>query len=183
MINHFHFPTLFASTTLFLTLAACSSSDAQAEPTPQEKFTSALSSAYKKCEASGGGAASSCGSSLDADAAKVAGLLSPTLLQGATKCMESTACGAEPISCLGSSLGELKATDAQTKLATDYCELCSTVGGEACTTAFFGTADVPGLAFLLLPFGDEVLADVDESVQLRRASSERPPARPRSARV
>lgn len=159
MLNRFRTSTMFVTTALALTLFACSSTDSEPEKSPQEKFSSALSSAYTKC----GGAATSCSTALTADASKVAGLLSPSLLDGATSCMDKTACGTEPVTCLGTALGSATRTEAQTKLATDYCESCSTVGGDKCTTAFFGTADVPGLGFLLLPFGDAPLTAVDSA--------------------
>jgi hypothetical protein len=158
----FHFSTVFASAVLVSTFLACSSADPAPEPTPQEKFSQALSGAYSKCSGKAG-ASSSCEKSLNADATKVAGLLSASVLDGASTCMKSTACGTDPLTCLGTAVGSATTSAAQTKLATDYCESCSSVGGEACTTAFFGTADVPGVAFLLLPFGDGPLTEVDSS--------------------
>ena len=159
---HFRFSTVFASAILVSTLLACSGSDPAPEPTPQQKFTEALSGAYGRCSGTAG-ASTSCETSLKADAAKVAGLLSASVLDGATTCMKSRACGADPLTCLGSAVGGATTSSAQTKLATNYCTSCSAVGGEACTSAFFGTADVPGVAFLLLPFGDGPLAEVDAS--------------------
>ena len=158
MTTRFCYSTIFAPAALVLTLLACSSSDPEPEPTPQKKFSDAVSSAYSKCATP-----TSCGTAMSADAAKLASLLSPSLLDGATTCVKSTACGADPLACLGKALGSAKPSAAQTKLATDYCESCSAVGGDACKTAFFGTADVPGLGFLLLPFGDAPLDAVDSA--------------------
>lgn len=148
-----------ASATLVLgSIVACSSSDAaSSEPSPEVKFCNALTSAYSKC----GG--SSCGTAMNTDCTKLAGLVSPTILAGAARCMEATACGTEPLSCLGAALGSATQTAAQTSLATSYCDSCSVKGGEVCTTAFFGSDDVPGLASLLLPFGDGPLQEVESS--------------------
>ena len=142
------------------TVVACSSSgggDGSA-PSSEAGFCDTLASAYAKC---GGG--TSCSASLGADCTKLASLLSPSVLDGAKSCVEQTACGSDPLACLGKALGNAKPSAAQTKLATDYCASCSVVSGDACTTAFFGTASVPGLAFVLLPFGDGPLEAVDSS--------------------
>lgn len=151
--------SVFASATLvFGSIVACSSSDdTSSEPSPEVKFCNALTSAYSKC----GG--SSCGTAMSTDCTKLAGLVSPTILAGAAKCMESTACGTEPLSCLGTALGSATQTAAQTALATNYCDSCSVKGGEVCTTAFFGSDGVPGFASVLLPFGDGPLTEVDSS--------------------
>lgn len=158
MLTRLRFSTLFVAATFVLgALVACSSSDTPA-PSSEEGFCDSLASAYTKC-----GGATSCGTAMSADCTKLAGLLSPSVLDGARSCVQSTACGGDPLSCLGKALGDAKPSAAQTKLATDYCESCSVVGGEACTTAFFGTSKVPGLGFALLPFGDAPLAAIDSS--------------------
>jgi len=76
---------------------------------------------------------------------------------------QSTACGTDPLSCLGKALGGAKASAAQTKLGNDYCGSCSLVGGNACNTAFVGTEQIPGLGFALLPFGDAPIAEIDSA--------------------
>ncbi|HSO40844.1 MAG TPA: C2 domain-containing protein [Labilithrix sp.] len=140
-------------------MVACSSSgDGGGEAPPEAGFCDTLANAYAKC-----GGATSCSTSLGADCTKLASLLSPSVLDGAKSCVEQTACGGDPLACLGKALGNAKPSAAQTKLATDYCASCSVVGGDACTTAFFGTASVPGLAFALLPFGDAPLDAVDSA--------------------
>ena len=145
------------------TVVACSSSGGEdAAPSAQAGFCDALASSYSKCTGSGGPSAS-CGASLGADCAKLASILSAPVLDGAKSCVEQTACGSDPLACLGKALGDAEATAAQTKLATDYCDSCSVAGGEACKTAFFGTASVPGLAFALLPFGDAPLLAIDSA--------------------
>lgn len=151
-----HARLILAAALVVGTVVACSSSDdGGAEPSAEAGFCDALASAYSKC--SGG---TSCGSALGADCTKLASLLSPSVLDGAKSCVEKTACGTDPLACLGKALGSAKPSAAQTKLATDYCQSCSVVGGDACTSAFFGTASVPGLAFALLPFGDAPLEAV-----------------------
>jgi hypothetical protein len=141
-------------------VVACSSDSEEAAPSAQAGFCDALASSYSKCTGSSGPSAS-CASSLGADCAKLAGILSAPVLDAATTCVQQTACGSDPLGCLGKALGSAETTAAQTKLATDYCDSCSVVGGEACKTAFFGTASVPGLAFALLPFGDGLLEAID----------------------
>ncbi|MBS2013726.1 MAG: hypothetical protein JST00_12615 [Deltaproteobacteria bacterium] len=146
-------------------VVACSSEGDGAESaaplSAQEGFCASLASSYAKCSG-GGGPSASCKESLGADCAKLAGLLSAPVLDAAKGCVEQTACGSDPLACLGTSLASASLTGAQTKLATDYCESCAVVGGEACKTAFFGTASVPGLAYALLPFGDGLLEAIDE---------------------
>jgi hypothetical protein len=144
------------------TVVACSSSSDDAAPSSQAGFCDALAASYSKCTGSAGPSAS-CSASLGADCAKLAGILSAPVLDGAKTCVEQTACGSDPLACLGKALGNAEATAAQTKLATDYCDSCSVAGGEACKTAFFGTASVPGLAFALLPFGDAPLEAIDSA--------------------
>ncbi|HSO40845.1 MAG TPA: hypothetical protein VLT33_50310 [Labilithrix sp.] len=137
---------------------ACSSSEESAsEPSPQVKFCDALTSAYAKC----GG--SSCGTAMNTDCTKLAGIVSPSILGSATTCIKSAACGTEPLGCLGAALGSATPSAAQTSLATSYCDSCSVKGGEVCTTAFFGSGDVPGLATALLPFGDGPLTEVESA--------------------
>jgi hypothetical protein len=143
------------------TVVACSSSSDDAAPSAQAGFCDALASAYSKCSGSTGPSAS-CATSLGADCAKLSGILSASVLDSAKSCVEQTECGSDPLACLGKALGSGEATAAQTKLATDYCDSCAVTGGEACKTAFFGTASVPGLAIALLPFGDAPLAAIDE---------------------
>lgn len=146
------------------TMVACSSSDAEADGnaalSSEAGFCAALANAYSKCSG-GGGPSASCRESLGADCAKLAGIASATVLDAAKGCVEQTACGTDPLACLGKALGNVTATPAQTKLAMDYCESCAVTGGEACKTAFFGTASLPGLAFALLPFGDGLLDAID----------------------
>jgi hypothetical protein len=159
MVHRVRLSTLLVVGALVLgTLAACSSSETApaTTPTPEAGFCDSLASAYTKC-----GGAGSCGASMSADCTKLASLLSPSVLDGAKGCVESTACGGDPLACLGKALGDAKPSAAQTKLATNYCESCSVIGGDACTTAFFGTAQIPGLGFALLPFGDAPLAEID----------------------
>lgn len=143
------------------TVVACATADVEeGAPSAQAGFCDALASSYSKCTGSSGPSAS-CAASLGTDCAKLAGILSAPVLDAATSCVQQTACGSDPLGCLGKAVGSAKTTAAQTKLATDYCDSCSVVGGEACKTAFFGTASVPGLAFALLPFGDGLLDAID----------------------
>jgi hypothetical protein len=163
MLTRAHLKLVAAAAFVVGTVVACSSSEGDgAAPSSQAGFCDALASSYSKCTGSAGPSAS-CAASLGADCAKLAGILSAPVLTGATSCVEQTACGSDPLGCLGKALGGAEATAAQTKLATDYCESCSVAGGEACKTAFFGTASVPGLAFALLPFGDAPLEAIDEA--------------------
>src|SRR5262249_37817993 len=97
----------------------CSSSDSSSDT--KEDFCSVTS----KC--------STCGS-FASDCSKVTALLNPTLLDAATTCAKSSECS-NALSCLGSSLGDVKPSAAQQKLAEDYCASCSVVGGDACTSA------------------------------------------------
>jgi hypothetical protein len=100
---------------------------------------------------------------MNTDCTKLAGIVSPTILAGATTCINAKACGSDPLSCLGTALGSATETPAQTSLATSYCDSCSVKGGEVCTTAFFGSGSVPGLAAVLLPFGDAPLEAVESA--------------------
>jgi len=159
MIIRFRVTTAFVAAALVLgTLVACSGSDAGPQPTSEAGFCDALTSAYARCAGAG-----SCGTSMSADCTKLASVLSPSVLDGAKGCVQSMTCGSDPLSCLGKALGSATPSAAQTKLATDYCESCSLVGGDACKTAFFGTEQVPGLGFALLPFGDAPLAEIDSA--------------------
>ena len=163
MLIRAHLKSIVAAALVVGTLVACATADTEEEaPSAEAGFCGALASSYSKCTGSSGPSAS-CAASLGADCAKLSSILSTSVLNGATTCVNETACGSDPLGCLGKALGDVKATAAQTKLATDYCESCSVVGGEACKTAFFGTASVPGLAFALLPFGDAPLEAVDEA--------------------
>jgi hypothetical protein len=163
MLTRAHLKLVAAAALVVGTLVACATADVEeGAPSAQAGFCDALASSYSKCTGSSGPSAS-CATSLGADCAKLAGILSAPVLNGATTCVQETACGSDPLGCLGKSLGGAEATASQTKLATDYCESCSVAGGEACKTAFFGTASVPGLAFALLPFGDAPLDAIDEA--------------------
>ena len=140
---------------------ACSSSGGDdAAPSSEAGFCDTLAGSYAKC---GGGPSPSCSTSLGADCLKLASILAPSILESAKSCVEQTACGSDPLGCIGKSLGTATPSAAQTKLANDYCDSCSVVGGEACKKAFFGTASVPGLAIALLPFGDGPVGAVDEA--------------------
>lgn len=162
MLTRAHVKLITAAALVLGTLVACSSSgDDGAAPSAQAGFCDSLASAYSKCSGSAGPSAA-CAASLGADCAKLSGILSASVLDSAKSCIDQAACGSDPLACLGKALGSGEATAAQTKLATDYCDSCSVAGGEACKTAFFGTAGVPGLAFALLPFGDAPLAAIDE---------------------
>ena len=159
MVIRLRVSTMIVAASLVLgTLFACSSSDEGSSSSPSAGFCDALSSAYAKC-----GGASSCGTSMSTDCTKLASLLAPSILEGATGCVKSTECGTDPLSCFGKALGGAKASAAQTKLGSDYCESCSLVGGDACNTAFVGTEQVPGLGFALLPFGDAPIAEIDSA--------------------
>jgi hypothetical protein len=158
MLVRFRWSTTITVACLVLgTLVACSGAE-DAPASPEAAFCDALSGAYAGC---GGG--TTCGTSIAVDCTKLASLLSPSVLAGAKDCVESTACGSDPLACLGKALGDAEPSAAQNKLATDYCTSCSAVSGAACETAFFGTANVPGLAFVLLPFGDGPLEAVDSA--------------------
>ena len=159
MIIRFRSSSIFAAVALVSSIG-CSSSDLEPEPSPEKKFSDALTTAYEKCST---GAKSACSTAMSKDGTKLASLLSPSVLDGATTCVKATACGTEPLTCLGKALGAAKPSAAQAALATAYCKSCSSVGGEACTTAFFGTGDVPGAAFVLLPFGDAPLEAVTDA--------------------
>lgn len=142
-----------------LTMFACSSSDEDAPGGSSDtSFCGALAAAYTKC----GGAATSCGSTMAEQCTKVAGLLSPSVLTAATACLQASTCDSDPLTCLGSTLTGLTPTDAQTHLVESYCGSCSVAPAEACKTAFFGAGGTPGLGVALLPFGDPLVAAVDE---------------------
>ena len=142
---------------------ACSSSEVDdSAPSSEAGFCDALAGSYAKCSG-GGGPSASCSTSLGADCAKLASILSPSILDSAKSCVVQTTCGSDPLGCIGKSLAKATPSAAQTKLADDYCDSCSVVGGEACKTAFFGNASVPGLAIALLPFGDGPVRAVDEA--------------------
>ena len=163
MLTRTHLKLVAAAALVVGTLVACATADVEeGAPSAQAGFCDALASSYSKCTGSSGPSAS-CAASLGADCAKLSGILSASVLNSATSCVQATACGSDPLGCLGKALAKGEATAAQTKLATDYCESCSVAGGEACKTAFFGTASVPGLAFALLPFGDAPLEAIDEA--------------------
>ena len=153
--------TRIASVSVLLAAAiiACSSDEEAGAPaTPEAKFCDALSKAYEKCSGP-----SDCGTPLAADCTKLVGLMSGSALESAATCLETASCDSDPLACVGKSIGDAKTTAAHEKLANDYCESCSVVGGETCKTAFFGTAQTPGLAIALLPFGDGLINAVDEA--------------------
>jgi hypothetical protein len=168
MLTRAHLKLVATAALIMGTMVACSSSEGEdAAPSAEAGFCDALASAYSKCSGSTGPSAS-CAASLGADCVKLSSILSASVLDSAKSCVEQTACGSDPLACLGKALGKGEVTAAQTKLATDYCDSCSVAGGEACKTAFFGTASVPGLAFALLPFGDAPLEAVDEACTKNR---------------
>ena len=138
-------------------LIACST-DSETAVTPEGGFCTALTGAYGRCAG-----ASSCADSLGADCTKLAALLNPSVLTEATSCIQASTCGSDPLACVGKSLTALTPSAAQTKLATDFCESCASVGGDACQTAFFGSGKVPGLGVALLPFGDSPVAAIGEA--------------------
>lgn len=157
MFSRSHVSTALVAGSLVLgTIFACSDASETPKPSAPASFCDALSTAYARC-----GGATSCGTAMSADCAKLASLLAPSVLEGATSCVKSTDCGSDPLACLGKALGGATPSAAQTKLGTDYCSSCSVVGGDACNTAFIGTADVPGLGFALLPFGDALMTEID----------------------
>jgi hypothetical protein len=162
MLLRAHVNVIVAAALVVGTLVACATVDEEAAPSSGAGFCDALAASYSKCTGSSGPSAS-CAASLGADCAKLAGILNAAVLDGATTCVQQNACGSDPLGCLGKALGKAEVTAAQTKLATDYCESCSVAGGEACKTAFFGAASVPGLAFALLPFGDAPLEAIDSA--------------------
>ena len=77
------------------TLMACSSSDSASEPTSEAGFCDALSSAYAKC--GGGASGGGCGTAMSADCTKLASILSPSILDGAKSCVQTTECGKDPV--------------------------------------------------------------------------------------
>ena len=144
------------------TMIACSSSSSDSAASPEESFCGARADAYAKCTGSGG-SQSSCGSTIGAECTKVAALLNPSVLGAATTCLQSHACGTDPLTCLGSSLSSLTPSGGQSKLVDSYCSKCSSVPEDACKTAFFGVAGKPGIGIALLPFGDAPLAAVEDA--------------------
>jgi hypothetical protein len=147
-------------TSFVLVWSGCSStSEGQAPATPEQAFCSAVGESLQKCT----NTATSC-AAVVTDCAKITTLLNPSLLEAATACIKSSSCdNGGPLSCLGRSIGKVKASAPQQAFATHYCEGCSVVPGEACTTAFYPTEGVPGLGVLLLPFGDGIVTAVDEA--------------------
>jgi hypothetical protein len=140
-------------------LVACSSTSEEGEATPEASFCSALTDAYGKCSTG----TVACGDAMRAECSKLAALLNPSILTAATGCLQSATCESDPLTCLGTSLGAAKPSEAQSKLATDFCTSCATVGGAPCETAFFGAGGAPGLGVALLPFGDAPLAAIGEA--------------------
>ena len=150
--------TIVTAVMIVLALIACSSDDAESTSSPDATFCGALTESYDKCAG-----ASACGDALRVDCTKLASLLNPSVLTAATACIQATGCGKDPLTCVGKSLTALTPSAAQTKLATDFCASCASVGGDTCEKAFFGSGKVPGLGFALLPFGDAPIAAIDEA--------------------
>src|SRR4051812_32475945 len=70
------------------TVVACSSSGGDgAAPSAEAGFCDPLTGQYSKCSG-GGGPSASCNTALGADCAKLASILSPSILDGAKSCVE-----------------------------------------------------------------------------------------------
>ncbi len=140
---------------LFAIAFGCGSSSS-ARATPEQAFCSAMAKSYE-CA---GSSQASCAKSITPDCSKLASLVNPSVLDGATKCIQAAGCGSDPLGCLASSLDGVRPSAVQSTFATEFCSSCSVVTGDSCIAAFYGNATTPGLGYLLLPFGDTLVEDV-----------------------
>jgi hypothetical protein len=150
--SRFSFAALAILGALSVPVACSSSSTGDSKSGAPADFCSVANDALTRC------GTSTC-SSFAADCSKLSALLNPTLLDAAASCIKASDCsGGGPLSCLGSTLGDVKPSAAQEKLGQDYCASCSVVGGDTCTSAFANT-----LGKIALPFGDAPVSAVDDS--------------------